>query len=1027
MNGKNQFGKQGLPRRALLAIALAAINFGALAQHVEEDHREFEATLYAPYAAGPQGSRSFALNFSYPFVESAQDIVWRLELLDARGYTVQRWQGIERLTGAPRKVNVDWAARSADPSLADGVYTVRMVAAAKPAKGAKVGDTGKDAVDALLAGAEETEEQKWDIVVGALPTAPMPSATTLAAPAPKAKRSTLQSMAAQSKQVSDSGATLAAPTMAAASTTSTSLPAYTVYFGNLHSQTNHSDGGGALATCTGAQNPQSGTAGGPTQAYTYAMNRGLDFLMASEHNHMFDGSDSTNNNANAANARALYQSGLSAAGTFNAANPNFLGVYGLEWGVISNGGHMNIFNTNELLAWEYNSSGQLIGDTYTAKGDYAGLYTLMAQRGWVGQFNHPSTSGQFQVNGKALGYTADGDTAMALCEVLNTSAFSSNTTETETGRSSYEAACNKALEAGFHVAFTTDQDNHCANWGASYTNRTGILIPTGTAFTKDSFIAAIKDRRVFATMDKASQLIFTANGHVMGERFFNSGPLDLAANFSNANGKSVSTVVIYEGVPGRNGAVSVLVNLASASIVPTIGEHFYYAKATQADGNILWSAPVWVTQTNGTGDYVKPTVSASVTGTSGDITLSANASDDTGVTMVEFYVDNALVQATGITPYTTTFNSTTLTNGNHRLVAKAYDAANNVGVSTAVTFPVSNTIVDTTAPVVSASETGQMGSVTLSAAASDNVGVTKVEFYVDGSLAGSTTAAPYSLALDSTLLTNGGHTVTAKAYDAANNIGSSSAFAFTINNPDAVAPVVTAAESGTSGTITLSATTSDNVGVTKVEFYVDGVLKGTSLASPYALALNSTQLSNGTHSLVTKAYDAAGNMGASAPLSFSVSNSTTNLILNGGFESGATKWTATAGVISKDPSEAARTGTYKAWLDGAGTAGSASLAQKVTIPSTSTSAVLSFWLRVTSEETGAAPVDTLQVQLRNTSGAVLATLATYSNLDKGTVYVQKNFDLTAYKGQAVTVTFAGAENDGAATSFIIDDVSVNVQ
>ena len=100
-----------------------------------------------------------------------------------------------------------------------------------------------------------------------------------------------------------------------------SPPAYTVYFGNLHSQTNHSDGGGNLATCTGAQNPQSGTAGGPTEAYTYAMNKGLDFLMASEHNHMFDGSDGTNGNANAANARALYQSGLSAAASFNAAHP----------------------------------------------------------------------------------------------------------------------------------------------------------------------------------------------------------------------------------------------------------------------------------------------------------------------------------------------------------------------------------------------------------------------------------------------------------------------------------------------------------------------------------------------------------------------------------------------------------------------------------------------------------------------------------------------------------------------------------
>ena len=63
MNRKTQFGKQGVPRRALIAMALAAINFGALAQTLKEDHREFEATLYAPYSGDTQGSRSFTLEF----------------------------------------------------------------------------------------------------------------------------------------------------------------------------------------------------------------------------------------------------------------------------------------------------------------------------------------------------------------------------------------------------------------------------------------------------------------------------------------------------------------------------------------------------------------------------------------------------------------------------------------------------------------------------------------------------------------------------------------------------------------------------------------------------------------------------------------------------------------------------------------------------------------------------------------------------------------------------------------------------
>jgi hypothetical protein len=221
----------------------------------------------------------------------------------------------------------------------------------------------------------------------------------------------------------------------------------------------------------------------------------------------------------------------------------------------------------------------------------------MRSRGWVGQFNHPATSGQFLVNGVSLGYSPDGDQVMALCEVLNSTAFSTNVTETETRRSNYEEACNKVLEAGYHVAFSTNQDNHCANWGASYTNRTGLLIPTGTALTHDSFIEALKARRVFATMDKASQLVLTANGKMMGERFTNSGPLTLVANFASTAGKTVGAVAIMEGVPGRNGTVTQMSDAATSTFTPAPGEHFYYAKVTQSDGNVLWSAPVWVTQT----------------------------------------------------------------------------------------------------------------------------------------------------------------------------------------------------------------------------------------------------------------------------------------------------------------------------------------------------------------------------------------------------------------------------------------------
>ncbi|HEY0488616.1 MAG TPA: CehA/McbA family metallohydrolase [Telluria sp.] len=516
------------------------------------DHREFAATLHAPYRAGMSGARTFTLNFDYPMAAANQPVGWRIELVAPSGKVVRHWRGALRLKGRPETVSVRWGGRRSSASMLDGVYRVRMRATSR----------------------SEVVEQSWDIVLGKPGAAAMPPFGAMATgPASTAARGG------------------ARPTAAPAAA---SLP-YTVYFANLHSQTNHSDGGGDLASCKGAQAPQGG-AQGPLEAYGYARARGLDMLMASEHNHMYDGSDGANPESSTDAAKALYQSGLAAAAGFSEANPGFLALYGLEWGVINNGGHMNILNAPELLGWERDANGQLFGDTLTAKGDYAGLYSLMRRRGWIGQFNHPSFSGQFNVDGVALGYTKDGDEAMALCEVLNTAAFSTNTSEGETRRSNYEMACNKALEAGFHIAFSSNQDNHCANWGASYTNRTGVLIPNGTALTQASFIEALKARRVFATMDKNSQLVLTANGRVMGSRFTNSGPLKLLANYANSEGRSVASVSIIEGVPGRNGTVSEVASTAEATITPAPGEHFYYARITQDDGKILWSAPVWVTQ-----------------------------------------------------------------------------------------------------------------------------------------------------------------------------------------------------------------------------------------------------------------------------------------------------------------------------------------------------------------------------------------------------------------------------------------------
>lgn len=527
---------------SLLVLSLCC----SLAHAAPAEHQEFEATLLAPFQAGVQQGRTFTLSFAYPGLARADTVDWRVELVKPGGRVALRWRGSAPFTGEAMTVSVPWSGRLGLTLAPSGIYKVRLHATVR-------GDY------------HEAHEQDWEIAVGA-PRAP---AMPAFAPLPR-------------------------PFEPAAVPAPGALP-YTVYLGNLHSQTNHSDGGADVAECKGAQPPLTAPHG-PDAAFAYARNRGLDILVASEHNHMYDGSEGSAPNADPAAAKGLYRTGLESAAGFSRKHPAFLAVYGLEWGVINNGGHINIFNSDELLGWETNARGEPMADTVTPRGDYAALYTLMRERGWVGQFNHPAHSGQFQIGGVPLAYTEDGGEAMVLCEVMNSTAFSTNVDETETRRSNFEGACNRLLEAGYRVAFSTNQDNHCANWGASFTNRTGVLLPSNTVLDRASFVDALKARRVFATMDKDSQLVLSANGRLMGERFDNRGSLTLVANFASLKGKKAASVAIMEGVPGRKGTVTQMSDRAETTFIPSPGAHFYYAKVTQDDGNVLWSAPVWVMQ-----------------------------------------------------------------------------------------------------------------------------------------------------------------------------------------------------------------------------------------------------------------------------------------------------------------------------------------------------------------------------------------------------------------------------------------------
>src|SRR4249919_3210673 len=887
------------PRRLALAAALASTTLtagaagtrgGSLADHAFRlpDHYEFDASIAAAFRADAQGQHAVRLAFDYPAGSDHTFATWQVDVFNQQGVAVQRWLGEAPLKNGRGSARLAFNGRHASgPALAPGFYTLRLRSVPSVQTSADAGKTlAERAAQSFALAQEELIDQRVDIVVGNVAAPRMPAFKAL----PHSAQGNRTPVAAGS------------------------LP-YTIYYGNLHSQTNRSDGGTPVSSCGGAESPQGGTMG-PAEAYAMMQNQaGGDFLLTSEHNHMYDGSTSTNTSATPAQANNLFNSGLTAAANYRSAHPGFLALYGNEWGVISNGGHLNIFNPDGLAEWEYNASGQLIGSVATIKSDYVNLYSVMKARGWIGMFNHPATSGQFLVNGTALGYDANGAQVMVAAETLNSSAFSTNTTETETSRSTYSAAFNTLLERGYHVAPTSDQDNHCANWGLSFRNRTGVLLPNGATLNVANFLDALKARRVFATEDKTAQVVLTGNRHVMGQTISNSGALSLAANYASTSGGSAQRVQFFEGVPGRNGTVSQLFEGAGTySFTPATGEHFYYVLVTEADGDRLWSAPIWVSQGSGPPtDTTPPTVSASESGSSGTITLNATAADNVGVTNVEFYVDGVLKGSDTSSPYSMMLDSNTISNASHSLTAKAYDAAGLSTTSTAVAFTIDN---NTPPPPGQFNETESNGSVAAANVVAHSYGS------IGGTMGNSTDKDYFALSLAAN------ETV---KIDMAGGPGGADYDLYLVNASDGML------KSSTGGTVTESVSYTNGASAATVYAKVIAY-SGSSTTAPYTLALTYTAGSGG--------------------------GGTTELLLNPGFESGNTTWTATSGVIDNSASQAARTGSWKAWLNGYGSAHTDSLRQTVAIPSTATGA-FSFWLKVVSDETTTTSAyDTLKVQVR---------------------------------------------------------------
>ncbi|MFF9324846.1 putative Ig domain-containing protein [Streptomyces sp. NPDC014776] len=247
---------------------------------------------------------------------------------------------------------------------------------------------------------------------------------------------------------------------------------------------------------------------------------------------------------------------------------------------------------------------------------------------------------------------------------------------------------------------------------------------------------------------------------------------------------------------------------------------------------------------------------------------------------------------------------------------------------------------------------------------------------------------------------------------AAFTAGSVSGNTVTVTNPGSQSTTT-----GSSVSLQIHATDSAGAALT---YSASGLPTGLSINSSTGL-VSGTASTAGTYQVTVTAADATGASG-SASFTWTVGSSggtctSSQLLANPGFESGATGWSATSGVITNDTGEAAHSGSYKAWLDGYGSSHTDTVSQSVTIPA-GCKATLTFYLHIDTAETGSTAYDKLTV----TAGST--TLATYSNVNAASGYALKTFDLSSLAGQTVTLKFNGAEDSSLQTSFVVDDTAL---
>lgn len=330
---------------------------------------------------------------------------------------------------------------------------------------------------------------------------------------------------------------------------------WNLYFGQLHAHTDISNGAGSVE-----------------EAFQYASQvDGLDFFAVTDHSDSFDNADMGAIDADGADIGADWAAGKQAAAS--VTGEDFVGLFGFEmtWPEDKQLGHISTFNTP---GWQTRDQADF-ENVPTALENY--YKALTAVPGSVSQFNHPDTvHGDFE---RFDHYSPQYDAAVSLLEVAG-----------EDGVVDCEYY-DLALDKGWHVAPTNNQNNHNGQWGDASDARTVVLAKD---LTEESLYAAMKDRRVYATQDSDLAIYYELNGAVMGSILPKSKDAEITVFLSDPTDEAIGNVeVVTDG-----GAVLVSEYVETPSQVLELsasgGHSYYYLRITQPDGDVAVTAPVWM-------------------------------------------------------------------------------------------------------------------------------------------------------------------------------------------------------------------------------------------------------------------------------------------------------------------------------------------------------------------------------------------------------------------------------------------------